>query len=186
MQTIQHKGDEGVIDIHRVLPFEAYNLIQNKTFNASRSSLLFAWMKKKKPSWSKRRRVKPHRAETAPRPSGTAWVNPSPLPSYGRGYRCDICGRDANAQSASTWCFWILKSTLIQTKGAKIIATTALRSCSRLEYRLTEIDVYVVTDFWTSCTMLCVFMKKTSRSDFLFSVAAWLSRILAIWHKNKV
>lgn len=40
------------------------------------------------------------------------------------------------------------------------------------------------TNFWTSCTMLWVFMKKTSLSDFLFSVAAWLSSILAIWDGN--
>lgn len=32
----------------------------------------------------------------------------------------------------------------------------------------------------TSCTRLCVFMKKTSRSAFLCSVAAWVSSTLAI------
>lgn len=34
---------------------------------------------------------------------------------------------------------------------------------------------------WTSCTMLCVFMKKTSRSAFRCRVAAWQSRMVAIW-----
>lgn len=36
------------------------------------------------------------------------------------------------------------------------------------------------THFCTNCTMLCVFMKNTSLSDFLLRVAAWLSRMFAI------
>lgn len=36
------------------------------------------------------------------------------------------------------------------------------------------------THLCTSCTRLCVFMKKTSRSAFLCSMAAWVSSTLAI------
>lgn len=37
------------------------------------------------------------------------------------------------------------------------------------------------TYLWTNCTMLWVFMKKTSRSAFRCRVAAWQSRMVAIW-----
>lgn len=40
------------------------------------------------------------------------------------------------------------------------------------------------TNLCTNCTILWVFMKKTSRSAFLCNVAAWLSKMFAIWKKR--
>ncbi len=86
----------------------------------------------------------------------TAWGGPSPLPSY------------------ALWCHcgtWVHSTQKGQLSCVFVIVFTY--TCWLFEW---------LTNFWTSCTMLCVFMKKTSLSDFLFSVAAWLSSILAIWH----
>lgn len=41
------------------------------------------------------------------------------------------------------------------------------------------------TCLWTSWTMLCVFMKKTSRSALRCRVAAWQSRMVAIWMRTQ-
>ncbi len=87
-----------------------------------------------------------------------AWGGPSPLPSYALWCHC------------GTWVYNTQEGQL--TCVCDCVCTYM---CWLFEW---------LTNFWTSCTMLCVFMKKTSLSDFLFSVAAWLSSILATWYEN--
>lgn len=74
---------------------------------------------------------------------------------------------------------WILSVGAICHFSNKMQSMTTVSnspSCWEIEYD---------THFCTSWTMLCVFIKKTSLSDFLLRVAAWLSRMFAIWKQRR-
>lgn len=81
---------------------------------------------------------------------------------------------------------FLLSSTTLYTVTRDEVSQVALWQKHRyLGNRHLSSSCYVKggSNLCISCTMLWVFMKKTSLSDFLWRVAAWLSSMLAICNR---